>query len=194
MLSASQKFIIMMLFFLVFPASAAGDIYKWVDEEGGIHFTDSYESIPEKYRVEAEIKVKGTDREDISTPQESKETGKPNSSMDRAVLANQSKSIKVDKEGHDEGWWQESIKEQKNRFKQLQQEKAGLEADLQQLSKRYHNPAFGRQGRRSLGPEVEELQKKIKSLSSEIEKVKETLEKDLPEKAAKAGAPLEWLR
>lgn len=33
---------------------AFGQMYKWVDEKGTVHFTDDLSKIPEKYRAEAE--------------------------------------------------------------------------------------------------------------------------------------------
>ncbi len=32
----------------------AQDLYRWVDESGGIHFTDNFHSVPEKYRDQVE--------------------------------------------------------------------------------------------------------------------------------------------
>jgi hypothetical protein len=32
------------------PGLAAADIYRWVDESGGLHFTDDLSSIPERHR------------------------------------------------------------------------------------------------------------------------------------------------
>lgn len=189
-----RMFIITIALLTFFYASAAGDIYKWVDEQGGIHFTDRYESIPEKYRDEAETKFKEKGFEERARPTDSQETGKSPSPADGAFTLKQSATIRVDKEGHDEEWWQQRIKENRARLKQLLQEKAKLEEELQRVSRRYSNPAFGRQGRRSLESGVEDLQEKIKSLAEESQKVKETLEQELPEKAAKAGAPAEWLR
>lgn len=37
------------LFFLLSPVTHA-EIYKWVDEKGGVHFTEDPTTIPEKYR------------------------------------------------------------------------------------------------------------------------------------------------
>jgi clan AA aspartic protease (TIGR02281 family) len=40
----------------VLVASSYGEVYKWVDEKGTVHFTDDLSSIPEKYREEAETR------------------------------------------------------------------------------------------------------------------------------------------
>jgi clan AA aspartic protease (TIGR02281 family) len=46
--------IIIILVFLV--PSSYGEMYKWVDEKGSVHFTDDLSNIPEKYREEAETR------------------------------------------------------------------------------------------------------------------------------------------
>jgi predicted aspartyl protease len=46
--------IIMMLAVLV--PSSYGEMYKWVDEKGVVHFTDDLSNIPEKYREDAETR------------------------------------------------------------------------------------------------------------------------------------------
>jgi clan AA aspartic protease (TIGR02281 family) len=42
--------IVIILFSLLFPSLLSAGFYKWVDEQGKVHFTDNYHNIPEKYR------------------------------------------------------------------------------------------------------------------------------------------------
>ncbi|HUL30262.1 MAG TPA: aspartyl protease family protein [Thermodesulfobacteriota bacterium] len=46
-------FIIALAFFV---PSSYGDMYKWVDDKGVVHFTDDVSNIPEKYREDAETR------------------------------------------------------------------------------------------------------------------------------------------
>jgi hypothetical protein len=41
------------LFFMLLPALALGDIYYWMDDQGSQHYTTRLESIPEPYRSKA---------------------------------------------------------------------------------------------------------------------------------------------
>jgi len=34
----------------VFPSPGFGEMYKWVDEKGTLHFADDLSKVPEKYR------------------------------------------------------------------------------------------------------------------------------------------------
>ncbi len=49
-------------FFIFFVLPCYGEMYKWVDEKGTVHFTDDLTKIPERYRPDAEIRKppKGT--------------------------------------------------------------------------------------------------------------------------------------
>jgi len=42
------------LVLLVLETPCFGQMYKWVDEKGTVHFTDDLSKVPEKYRREAE--------------------------------------------------------------------------------------------------------------------------------------------
>ncbi len=52
-----MRFLILFTLVLaVFVPSSYGEMYKWVDERGTVHFTDDLSTIPEKYREEAETR------------------------------------------------------------------------------------------------------------------------------------------
>jgi clan AA aspartic protease (TIGR02281 family) len=52
-----MKFVMPIFIFLaVMIPSSYGEMYKWVDEKGTVHFTDDLLSIPEKYRQDAETR------------------------------------------------------------------------------------------------------------------------------------------
>jgi len=57
--------VIAVLVLAVFAPSSYGEMYKWVDEKGTVHFTDDLSSIPEKYREGAETRKPP---QEISTP------------------------------------------------------------------------------------------------------------------------------
>ena len=66
-----MKFIIIIFILLaVMVPSSYGELYKWVDEKGTIHFTDDLLSVPERYRQDAETR---NPPKDISTSQPQEE-------------------------------------------------------------------------------------------------------------------------
>ena len=48
--------ILCVLISMVFITPSYGDMYKWVDEKGTVHFTDDISKIPEKYQPDAELR------------------------------------------------------------------------------------------------------------------------------------------
>ncbi len=80
-----MKFIIIIFIFLaVMVPSIHGELYKWVDEKGTIHFTDDLSSVPERHRQDTETRKPHKEistsqpkeePESISSPQVSEEKG-----------------------------------------------------------------------------------------------------------------------
>lgn len=47
-----RAFIISLGFFLYIPLATHADVYRWVDEEGGVHFSDKPKSHPSAEKIE----------------------------------------------------------------------------------------------------------------------------------------------
>ena len=84
------------LILLLFAVPASGaTVYKWVDKEGVVNFTDDINNVPQSYRD----RVK---REKF--PQE-KETPAPAQAMN----AKSHEAVETDIYGRDETWWKEKV-------------------------------------------------------------------------------------
>jgi len=57
------------LILIILPSTSYGEMYKWVDEKGSVHFTDDLSNIPEKYREDAETR-KPPEETSMPQPQE----------------------------------------------------------------------------------------------------------------------------
>ena len=51
---------------LTIPFLVHAEVYKWIDDKGGVHFTEDYSKIPEKYRPVAETRRFPQDPKDTS--------------------------------------------------------------------------------------------------------------------------------
>jgi len=60
----------------VFVPSSYGEMYKWVDDKGAVHFTDDVSNIPEKYRENAETR-KSPKETSTPKPREITESPRP---------------------------------------------------------------------------------------------------------------------
>jgi len=63
------SFIIILALFVPF---SYGEMYKWVDEKGTVHFTDDPSAIPDKYREEAETRKPPQEVPDLKPQEDSK--------------------------------------------------------------------------------------------------------------------------
>jgi clan AA aspartic protease (TIGR02281 family) len=68
-----KYFLLFNIILIVFVSPVSGEMYKWVDEKGTVHFVDDPSKIPEQYRLDAE---KRTIPKEIHSP-ETKEKPTP---------------------------------------------------------------------------------------------------------------------
>ncbi len=73
--------ILLMMMLVVLVPSSYGEMYKWVDEKGTVHFTDDLSSIPEKYRPDAETRKPA---KETGTPQQRPQEKPRSSSSQKA--------------------------------------------------------------------------------------------------------------
>jgi clan AA aspartic protease (TIGR02281 family) len=52
-MKAVFSFVVILIFF---PAFAYGEMYKWVDDKGTLHFADDLSNVPEKFRPDVEVR------------------------------------------------------------------------------------------------------------------------------------------
>lgn len=172
--------IFIIIIMLLMPCKSLADIYKWVDEEGVIHFTDDISKIPLEYRKKAERKI---------IPEGKREAGAHYQPSEIEPLE---KKIEINQKSRamsEEDW--------KSAFERLSQQiRAGREeierkkAFMREVERR-RNMAFYIPNR-IVSDEDAELYEKYKKEVPEQEKRIEDLERqltELREKAKKAGIP-----
>lgn len=173
-----MKFFLIMAMLLFASVARTGEVWKWVDEQGVVHFTDSPDSVPEKYREQIDHREMAEERETPSgTAREAKEvTEEPR-----------------DRHGRGEDYWIKRanvIKEQLNR---AQREYERVRLEYNDLIAKY-NATRSRAKRRQYQERIESLQGELNRHGEDIQKAKEILEKMLPEEAKRAGVPVEWVK
>jgi len=73
----SLRFLLLFIMMAILVPSSYGEMYKWVDEKGTVHFTDDLSSIPEKYRQEAETRKPSKGGSVPQTPEKPKSPPPP---------------------------------------------------------------------------------------------------------------------
>ena len=110
-------FIILAMGFCVFSANAAV-VYKWVDKDGVVNYTDDLNKVPPAYRdrvkTETEEEPSGTSP---SAPAQAPASSRPS--------LQQGQERNTDINGHDEAWWRERVKPLKQRLKEATEKYEG---------------------------------------------------------------------
>ena len=169
---------LIMAILLFASAGRTGEVWRWVDERGVVHFTDSPDSVPEKYREHIDHReLPGEGEESSGTAQGAKE-----------VIEEPR-----DRYGRGEDYWVNRANEIKEQFNRAQREYERVRLEYNDLIAKY-NATRSRAKRRQYQKKIELLQAQLNRRGEDIERTKEILEKTLPEEAERAGVPAEWVK
>ncbi|MBM4338902.1 MAG: DUF4124 domain-containing protein [Deltaproteobacteria bacterium] len=61
--------LILLIVLILFVTPCYGEMYKWVDEKGTLHFADDLSKVPEKYRPDAELRKPPKEMKEVSVPE-----------------------------------------------------------------------------------------------------------------------------
>jgi hypothetical protein len=173
-----KRVFLIMAILLVASTGRPGEVWKWVDETGAVHFTDSPESVPKKYREHMDHReLSGESEESPGTAGEAKQvTEEPRDRYNRG-----------------EDYWVKRANEVKKQLNRAQREYEQVRLEYNDLIAQY-NSTRSRTKRRQYQKKLESLQGQFKRRGEDIERTKEILEKTLPEEAESAGVPTEWVK
>src|SRR5512139_797840 len=120
-----RRSLIVLVALLVFSSAALGqEVYRWVDDQGTVHFTDDLSLVPEKYRDKIQKKTPTKEPPPTQSPppqstppkasappmgmEAEKGTGSGPSSKQKDIL------------GRGEEWWRAKVNEWNEKFKTAQ--------------------------------------------------------------------------
>jgi len=177
------KKLIIVLLPLIFTVSAySADVYKWVDKDGVVNFTEDYSKIPPAYRdrVEELIITGETPKMGLSTPSQAPVVEK--------------EGVAKDIYGRDEASWKERVRPWKDQLKQAT-------ANYEIANNRYLERLEELSGKEQLSPtqykmgitELHRLNEEVKKYEAQIAEAKEMLEK-FSKEAEETKANPDWLK
>lgn len=172
-----ERFIRKLFFFMgtmaisilgLFPMASAGEIYKYVDREGIIHFTDRFESIPGEYRPQIKIIKEVQPSPILPSPQQTgveggKEDLKKQEPEKSQLASREAISLEKAKE-------EQKLKARAEKEKQIEELRKQIkDRQKQQRSLRTNWMVYDRYTIVRLNREIEDLEKQIKILQNELE-------------------------
>lgn len=153
------------------------ETYKWVDEKGGVHFSDDITSIPEKYIPKIEV---------VDLPQEKIEGKKDQ-------LSGKKIDDYKDQLGRGEEYWRNRVEEIRNKLKLAQDQLEELRRKYNDLTEK-HNESKSLSQRNSILKGRDKVKKEMDQIKIQIGETKDLLEKKIPEEASLYKVKPEWIK
>jgi hypothetical protein len=169
---------------------AWGQIYKWMDHQGNVHFTDNPSRIPPEYRSTFEVERAGPPAP-LPTPGDDATKAPPTD----AAAPGEAPSAPSPKDllGRGPDYWQQLARHWSVQLQQHLQERDRLEmlyTYTRQIAQ-YTRDVFDR-GR--VHADIDRLEKAIADVNAGINKAQTMLQTTLPLEARRLGANPEWLK
>jgi hypothetical protein len=181
-----MKRIFFVLLFLLSTEFSFAEVYKWVDEKGGVHFTDDVIQIPEKYRPKVERL--GTSEERVETKIEVESL-----SEKKVEKTRPREDTYRDSMGRGEGYWKGLVEAWAKKSKESQEKVNNLRVKYNELTERF-NESRSSAERINLRKERDQIKNEMDRYKTQIEEAKYMLDKKIPEEAEIFKAKPEWIK
>jgi hypothetical protein len=165
-------------------------VYRWVDEKGGVHFTDDPGRIPEKYQNQ--MRKENPPSEAIpATPQGQPPVPKPVA----PAIQGQPVPAKKDAVGRGEEWWRGQVGFWQQKLASAQKDfdaaRAAVDGKQQELDQAKFKP---NSLKRKLQGELKGLEDKASEFGKQLEEAKYMLDRGLAKQAEEYLADPSWVK
>ena len=165
------------LFFI--SGTSLAEVYKWVDSEGVVYFTDDFTRVPEEYRPEAEALGLPGDTEETNSERDLTSRGKEKESKDRL--------------GRGETYWRGLVDVEIRKMRESEDRLEVLRNKYNGLTERF-NASRSTAERGGLRVERDQTKNEMDRCKNQIEEARNMVQKKIPEEAELYGANPEWVR
>jgi len=172
--------ILLILLLFSLPAYSA-TIYKWVDKDGVVNFTDDLSKVPPSYRD----RVEKEERKDV------KEKVIPRSQA--VTREDEPGEIRADLYGRDETWWREKVRPWKEQLKEATEKYEATQKKYTEQSDELSRRRFGSPTQYKMNIiELDKTREEKERYQAQIAEANEMLEK-LSKEAKETKADPAWL-
>ena len=177
-----RKLFILLILLIFSVPSYAATVYKWVDKEGVVNFTDDLSKVPPSYRN----RVEKEERKDVKE----KVTPQP---PQAATPGNEQEEIKTDIYGRDESWWRDKVRPWKGRLKEATEKYEAVQKRYTDKSDELSRRRFGSPTQYKMNIiELDKIREEKEKYQAQISEANEMLEK-LSKEAQESKADPAWL-
>ena len=178
-----RKFlIILILLTFTIPAYAA-TIYKWVDKEGTVNFTDNYNQIPSAYRDQVKIEIR-------------EESSKVEGPLPAQTSPQKSEDAKTVTYGLEESYWREKARPWKEKLGEATENYEKAQRNFTRKSEELSQTNFYGRSRSQTKWDVMELKRlneEVKKYEAQMAEANKMLEK-ISKEAQEWKANPDWLK
>ncbi len=178
-----MKMFLILLIVLTFTIPAyAATIYKWVDKDGVVNFTDDLSKVPPSYQ----------DRVEVETRKDVREERVP--SLPPAITpSRREEENRTDIYGRDETWWREKVRPWKERLKEATEKYEATQKRYTEKSDELSRRRFGSPTQYKMNIiELDKVREEKEKYEAQIAEAKEMLDK-LSKEAEETRADPAWL-
>lgn len=177
-----RKLFILLILLIFSVPSYAATVYKWVDKEGVVNFTDDLSKVPPSYRNRVKVEERKDVKEEVTPPPPQATTG-----------GNEQEEIKTDIYGRDETWWREKVRPWKEQLKEATKKYEAVEKRYTEKSDELSRRRFGSPTQYKMNIiELDKIREEKEKYQAQISEANEMLEK-LSKEAKEAKADPAWL-
>jgi hypothetical protein len=173
--------IVLILLTFTIPAYAI-TIYKWVDKDGVVNFTDDYDRVPPLYRNQVKEEE---EREDVQKPGSLAPTPQTPSSK--------GEEAETDIYGRDEMWWREKVRPWKEQLKEATEKYEAAQKRYTEKSDELSRRRFGSPTQYKMNIiELDKMRVEKEKYQAQISEANEMLDK-LSKEAKETKTDPAWL-
>jgi hypothetical protein len=169
---------------------ASGQIYKWIDRQGNVHFTDNPSRIPSEYRVNVEV-------EQVSPPNPLVAPGDEPAQPPPADIVAPREPVDPaparDLLGRGADYWQQLAQQWSTRLQQYIHDRDRLQLEYN-YTRTLASSTRKVSDRGRIQADIARLEKAIGEAEAQIQQAETMLKTTLPLEARRLGANPEWLK
>jgi hypothetical protein len=193
-----RRSLIVIAALLLFSSAAFGqEVYRWVDEQGTVHFTDDLGQVPEKYRDK--IQKKEPPKEPPITQPIPPQPAPPQPLAPPTGMEVEKGSGATPRQkdilGRGEEWWRAKVNEWNEKLKTAQRNYENTYSEWKSKENELESSKFKPDSvKRKLKAEIKDREEKTKDWEKQMNEAKDMLENVLPKQAQDYQANPEWLK
>jgi hypothetical protein len=174
--------------------SVGQEVYRWVDEQGTVHFTDDLGQVPEKYRQQ--IQKKQLPKEPpITQPSPPRPLATPKGMEAEKETTSAPGLGERDALGRGEEWWRAKVNEWDEKLKTARRNYENTYSEWKSKENELEASKFKPDSfKRKLKAEAKVLEEKVKDFEKQMDEAKNMLENVLPKQARDYRANPDWLK